>query len=62
MVRNAIRFQKDLSEVALQDNYGTEAQCETVSETCPGQTLTEKCFLQTETGSSRHIAVVREVL
>ena len=28
MARNAIQFQKGLSEVAFQENYGTEAQCE----------------------------------
>ena len=33
MARNAIQFQKGLSEVAFQENYGTEAQCETVLET-----------------------------
>ena len=33
MARNAIQFQKGLSEVSFQENYGTEAQCETVLET-----------------------------
>ena len=33
MARNAIQFQKGLSEVAFQESYGTESQCETVLET-----------------------------
>ncbi len=32
MARNAIQFQKGLSEVAYQENYGTEDQCKTVLE------------------------------
>ncbi len=37
MARNAIQFQKRLSEVAYQENYGTEAQCETVWRLRAGQ-------------------------
>ncbi len=44
MARNAIQFQKGLSEVAFQRDYGTQAQCEAVLEgmrwpdgfVCPG--------------------------
>lgn len=32
MACNAIQFQKGLSEVAFQENYGTKAQCEAVLE------------------------------
>ncbi len=32
MARNAIQFQRGLSEVAFQENFGMEAQCEAVLE------------------------------